>query len=490
MDRISEATYMTVDKSPHYRRILRFFYIQHEHLLEFLVPEMILEALQEDELFFDYDLERLHMDLSQLVKWGNLTAQQETGRVRTIEEFKKRRFRYQITPFTVEFERMLIQFEEKGDYFSGSLEKTQFQRFRHVLEQIQNVGKLSNAECSQLWNDLIMYFKAIKQNTSDYFGYLRSEQTVEQMQSEAFLMYKDRFTQYLSDFIITLQRTSSSIQFLFENLSDEYLQEYLQRVEDHQSKKIIGQSVEGSLDELLMTFANIKRWFIGKEGEISQYDLIQQQTNEAIRRMTRIVQRFGERHQSRRSRQADYMYIANWFLEKDSLEEAHRLSAVLFGMRETRHLHADSIATDQLYADIWTESPAVHERVPLVRDYRERTRASAAIDYTEEKERVRAEHLAQQLHQQQIMHRHLDQDTIHLSELSEVEPFVRKIFLAWVAKAMMQENRTIKTAYGDVIRVEIDETKQIELTSTDGTLRMPDMTIHFIERKERIGTNG
>ncbi|OIN67633.1 TIGR02677 family protein [Exiguobacterium sp. KRL4] len=486
MERISEATYLTVDKSPHYRKILRFFYVQHEHLLEFLVPEMILESLRMDELFFEYDLERLHTDLSQLVKWGNLTAQQETGRVRTIEEFKKRRFRYQITPFTVEFERMLIQFEEKGDYFSGSLEKTQFQRFRHVLEQIQKLENLSNEDCSQLWDDLIMYFKAIKQNTSDYFGYLRSEQTVEQMQSEAFLIYKDRFTQYLSDFIITLQRTSASIQFLFEEISEDYLIKYLQRVEAHQSKKMIGESVEDGSAELLMTFMNVKRWFIGKDGEISQYDLIQQQTNEAIRRMTRIVQRFGERHQSRRSRQADYMYVANWFLSKDTLAEAHQLSAVLFGIRETRHLHADSIATDQLYADLWNEPPAVHERVPLVRDYRERTRANTAIDYTQEKERVRAEHLARQIHQQEVIHRHLDQDTIHLSELDEVEPFVRKIFLTWIAKAMMQENRTIKTAYGDVIRVEIDENKQIDLTSTDGTLRMPDMRIHFVERKERI----
>lgn len=485
MERIAEATYLTVDKSPYYRKILRFFYIQHEHLLEFLVPEMIVEALRADELFYEYDLERLHTDLAQLVKWGNLTAQQETGRVRTIEEFKKRRFRYQITPFTVEFERMLIQFEEKGDYFSGSLEKTQFQRFRHVLEQIQKMEQVSNEDCSQLWDDLIMYFKAIKQNTSDYFGYLRSEQAVEQMQSEAFLMYKDRFTQYLSDFIITLQRTSASIQFLFEDISEDDLRIFLQRVEAHQSKKVIGESSEDGSTELRMTFMNVRRWFIGQEGEISQYDLIQQQTNEAIRRMTRIVQRFGERHQSRRSRQADYMHVAEWFSSKETLEEAHRLSAVVFGIRETRHLYADSIATDQLYADLWNEPPAVHERLPLVRDYRERTRANAAIDYTEEKERVRAEHLARQLHQQQIIHHHLNQDTIQLSELDEVEPFVRKIFLTWIAKAMMQENRTIKTAYGDVIRVEIDETKFVDLTSTDGVLRMPDMKIHFVERKER-----
>lgn len=50
------------------------------------------------------------------------------GNSKTIEEYKKKRFRYQLTPYTIEFERMLIETENKEKSFGGALERTQFSR--------------------------------------------------------------------------------------------------------------------------------------------------------------------------------------------------------------------------------------------------------------------------------------------------------------------------------------------------------------------------
>ena len=59
-------------------------------------------------LFFAaYTEEQLSQDLAQLESWGNLTAQQEATRARNIAEFKRKKFRYQCTPYTVEIERMV-----------------------------------------------------------------------------------------------------------------------------------------------------------------------------------------------------------------------------------------------------------------------------------------------------------------------------------------------------------------------------------------------
>src|SRR5699024_11974369 len=119
----------------------------------------------------DYTEEQLNLDLDQLVRWNNLVARQETGKARTIEEFKKKRFRYQCTPYTVEFERMLQEMEKGGETFGGSLEKKEFERLYQSLfevERIINSPSLPSAdECAQLWNDVFTYFRSITKNTSE-----------------------------------------------------------------------------------------------------------------------------------------------------------------------------------------------------------------------------------------------------------------------------------------------------------------------------------
>ncbi len=132
---------------------------------EFLFPEEILAFLRNDYAFHSYEMDELHQDLDALVRWGNLIARQELGKSKTIEEFKKKRFRYQCTPYTVEFERMLIQLEDVGESFGGSLEKKQFERLYQVLLRVEGIVNRtsveSDEECAQIRNDVLTYFRQI-----------------------------------------------------------------------------------------------------------------------------------------------------------------------------------------------------------------------------------------------------------------------------------------------------------------------------------------
>src|SRR5690625_2629761 len=96
--KVTEASYLTVDKAWSYRAILRYFYVQHERMREFLFPEEVLDHLHTLPEFADYTEEQLHQDLAQLEAWNNLIAHQELSKAKSIEEFKKKRFRYQCTP--------------------------------------------------------------------------------------------------------------------------------------------------------------------------------------------------------------------------------------------------------------------------------------------------------------------------------------------------------------------------------------------------------
>lgn len=486
--RVTEATYLATEKSDKYRAILRFFYIQHERLREFLFPEEVHSHLQQSPHFANYSLEELHGDLASLVNWGNLRAQQESGNVRTIEEFKKKKFRYQITPYTVEFERMLIQFEHQADHFGGSLEKTQFERMYQTLQHIHDASDESPEVCAQHWDDLITYFRKITQNTSDYFAYLRSEDASEQMRSEAFFLYKDQFTRYLREFIINLQRTSAAIQDLLVTLSRDHMRVIFQKVAQHEEQVFrferLGEEVD-YMAELEATWVNIKAWFLGDETGQSQYENVLEQTNEAIRRMTRVIQRLGERSMLHKSRKDDYLHLAQWFMRLPSIEEAHKLSSVVFGLSHTKRLYSDHFATDDIYTEIWDEEPMAHERVPRIRAYREKTRANAAEDHRMKKEQAKQAYLQLRQYEQKVIEQYLIDRQINLENLPVVEPFVRKMFLSWIGKAMARKDRMIKTEFGDEVKVVLDRNRTITLRAQDGHLNMPAVTFQFMGKEEK-----
>lgn len=486
--RVREATYLTAEKAWSYRAILRYFYIQHERMRDFLFPEEIYEYLTQNNEFEDYTIDALHIDLDALVKWGNLIARQELGKSRTVEEFKKKRFRYQCTPYTVEFERMLLELEGIGETFGGSLERTQFERLYQSLSKIEQIvkGKTDEGdeECSQIWEDTVSYFRQITQNTSDYIAYINSEEVENQMQTEAFLVYKDQFTTYLRDFIIALQATALQIQDLLLLLPGKELRVFFDKVINHSEQVFRFENEKsdnpyGDYDE---KWLSIKAWFLGNEHGESEYEMLQQRTTESIRRITRVVQRLGERHQHFRSRKRDYLHLAKWFDSLDTMEEAHELSSVAFGVFHTRHFHIDSIPTDDIYTDVWDEKPMDHETKPIVRNYREKTRPGAVTSNQNKKEEMKRIHLKQKQHEQKLIEQYIQENEIRIEDLPVVETHVRKLLLSWIGRAMASKDATIKTESGKKVRVILSHERAV-LKAEDGILEMPKATIKFLDEE-------
>lgn len=481
--KIKEATYLTAEKAWSYRPILRYFYIQHERMREFLYPEEIYEHLQQFVEFQEYTMDMLHQDLDSLTKWGNIIATQEHRKARTIEEYKKKNFRYQCTPYTVEFERMMIQLEQLGDSFGGSLEKTRFERLYQVLEKIEQASGQSNEECAQLWNDVMVYFREITQNTSDYMAYIHSEKVIEKMKTEAFLVYKDRFTTYLRDFIIALQRTAMQIQDVLTELTTKRIAPFLQQVMNHQQQA--GRLEEDQKDvstDLMEKWQNLRGWFLGTTHGESEFERLQERTNEAIRRITRMVQRMSERHQQFRSRRRDYEHLATWFDGIETIEEAHRLSSVIFGVFHTRHLYGEQVPTDDMYVDIWDEAPMQHVTQPRTKQYKESTKAGAIIDRSVQIAEMRQLHLRQLEKERESIERYIKEGVISIKTLPVIEPHVRKLLLSWLGKAMVREDRIVKTEYGGRVRVMVEE-ERVVLRATDGSLEMPNVEYQFIDEE-------
>ena len=417
MKKIIEASYLTADSAAYYRTILRYFYHQHERMRDFIAPEEIFEHMRSIPAFADYQEEILHQQLAQLVKWNNLMARQDMTNAKTIEEYKKKRFRYQCTPYTVEIERMLVQLEKIGDTFQGSLERSQFERLFQALTTLQSeLGDdlLKPAEeYMRLWEDVFRYFQTIRTSTADYIAYINSEQTDQRMQTEAFLVYKNQFTTYLRDFIVSLQKTSLQIQQPLKELSLERLQAFFQKLIEHRQAVPRLEDVSSSTDEWLTEYqeywSSLSQWFLGSAVQQSELDTLQWQTNEMIRRMTRYVQRIGERQQHFRSRKKDYLHLANWFTECLDIDEAHKLSSVVFGSMTIQHLQLEEATTENLHVDPWDEAPAELTIKPRTVRYREKTKPGSFASNEKRKKEQREQYLLEREQEKKLIEKYMSQ---------------------------------------------------------------------------------
>ena len=473
---IIEASYLTAANAWRYRGILRFFYIQHESMRHQLYPAEILEHLRQSLYFADYSEEQLHQDLNQLVDWKNIIARQETSRVGSIEEFKKKRYRYQVSAYTIEIERMVKNLERLGSSFGGSLEKTLFDRLITALTRFAQSPDASGEELNALWEDIFEAFRKLTENATDYLAHLQSEKVEELMKTEAFLVYKDSLSDYLRNFVTAMQRVSMRIEATLVGFDQEYIESTCHQLADHQLSIPRFDDVpsrESLIERFSLQWKNLKSWFIGDPQHPSDIQELRRETHEAIRRITRFAQRLGERHHNHKSRRRDYLHLAQRFSQCGNIRDAHILSACVFGLANTRHFYAPSKDTEDIYAEVWDRPPLELTHAPRIRNYRAKTRPNAIIDRSEEREAMLAEYLQAIEEEARMLDSFISEDKIELSKLGTIEPHVRRTFLIWISRALANEQRIVKTESGRRFKLLVGK-REITLRCTDGILQMPD----------------
>jgi uncharacterized protein (TIGR02677 family) len=296
--------------------------------------------------------------------------------------------------------------------------------------------------------------------------------------------YKNQFTTYLRDFIVSLQKTSFQISDVLERMDERVVAPFFDKLADHRRQiprleEISGETVMEWYQEFHDFWRVMRSWFIGSDSQSSELEMLQLQTNEMIRRLTRYVQRMSERHHSHQSRKKDYLHLAGLFSGSRSMEDAHQLSAVVFGAMTIRHLKIEEDTTENIHSDIWEEEPIILPVKPRIRSYKDKTKPGAMVSNEEKKRALMREHLAEKEKERTIIETLFKDEKMTISELGVVEPFVRKVILSWIGKAMAGKKQTIKTDYGFKVRVQVHRDQMTILHAEDGVLKMPDVTLEM-----------
>lgn len=480
---VMEAKYLNVENTGRYRSIIRLFYFNYEKLKYWMYQEEVYEELTEDPYFAAYTMEQCQQDLAALKEWGNLATIQDTRRVTSIEEFKNKKFRYQLTEAAVEIERMVIRLENlliEG----SSLEPTLLERLRISLAKMEDMAEENTEKIYGWWNDLNNDFIRLNQNYQDYMRELNSVKAEEMMKTREFLIFKDRLIEYLRSFVKSLQLNVNAIEQSLKKIRPETVKHILEqvtayemsipRIDMERDEQQIYERMEGRLQ-------NIQNWFVGANGTDSEAAKVFDTTNEIIRKITRYATRLSEQVNSGANRREEYRKLAEMFARCKDIEEAHKLSSVVFGIEKPIHFKGDFVReTESINGGVYDEKPQEITVTPRIRNYREKVKRSRVIDRTAEKEAVRRAMVERLARERVLLESYIKDGRLDFSKLPVITPQVRDVFLDWLSKGLENRSWRAKTEEGKLYRIKLEQPeKTCILDCTDGTFRMPAYSIVF-----------
>lgn len=483
---IIETKYLSTENAWRYRSIMRLFYIHSQRFTHWLSKDDVFEELIRGEAFVDYTLDLCRQDLDALVVWGNLSAVQDTAKASTYQQFMNKQFRYQMTEYAIEIERLTVRLENLI-FEHGSLEPTLLERIKNQIMSIQRMAGEDDQSIGGWWSGLASDFQRLNQNYQDYIRDWNSVKAEEMMKSRGFLLQKEKLVDYLRHFIKELQAHSYEIEGLLRQITPEEKSAIFRKITDYE-KGIPRIDMEPVRDESILEnirgkYESMEAFFCSGQGRISEVERILEITNEIIRKITRYAVNILDAASQYTNRKDEYRRVMELFSACTSYDEYHRMAGQVFGVSRFRHFQGNlERETESIFSSIWEEAPHLVITEPRVRTYREKLLKTAIRDDAEEKKAMRERILREKEVERRIVEQVIRNNRIRFGELGEVAPFVRKVLLRWLMKALITPEAAVTTEYGRKYRLSNPkEVSRCTLASEDGNFEMPAFVLEFEE---------
>lgn len=482
---ISEVSYLRAENVERYRVMIRYFYEEYEKIHYWLYKEELYEMMIQTGLFSDYTLELCQADLDALTNWKNLTAMQDSSRVTSPKDFINRKYRYQLSDYTIEIERMTIRLETL-EIEGASLEPTLLERIHTMILKIPSMLEKTDQEVSAWWNDLNNDFIRLNRNYQDYIRTLNNAKAEEMMKTEQFLVFKEKIIQYLRSFVKGLQEEALGLEEFIKEIDDAAIETLIQKVIAYElsipridrvlNKDDLYENCNGRWHSLYS-------WFVGGEQE-SEVNRMSDITLEIIRKITRYAQQIGELHNQGANRKEEYRHIASLFGQCANIQEAHKMSAMVFGAETCFHFkNLSDRDTDSIDSGIYEEAPTFYGLEPRSKIVRIKSNRKPAPDYSLEKMMQEQEIKAKQEKDQALLNSYIKDGRIDFASITYLDAYSRKKLLNWLSKGLSASNHRSKTEWGSAYIVDDSNKNLCKINCEDGTFYMPSFCIYF-EKEE------
>lgn len=339
--RLTLFSYTVEPLAPVYRAILRHFLEAKTRYQIQLRPEEIASELRRS--FRELPAGDVDRALDRLVEWGNLRRSHDTGRVATLEDFRRRHFLYQLTPAGEVAERAVGEVVEALER-SGSLQRVMLgsilRNLDAILQELESGEPRPDRLFEHLFN-LTEQFKALTENASTFLARLHEAIDQGEVHAEAFIVYKQAVLEYLEQFLGELSETAPRITQTIRAVEARGID----RLAALAARADAAPSPLGLRDpagELRRKWRGIAAWFVGDGRDPATLELLRKAARGAINRILLVLERLHEKRFHRFSRTTDLLRLAGWFDrladEENGEEKAHRLFQAIFGLFGARHL--------------------------------------------------------------------------------------------------------------------------------------------------------
>ena len=306
------------------------------------------------------------------------------------------------------------------------------------------------------------------------------------MKSVEFVIHKDKFIKYLNEFVQALQQHARRMEQLLMKVipvvESRVLEKVVQSELDipHAFLEIHGNAEPSIRENVSGKWNSLKNWFIDTPDHNCECKKVLQITNDVIRSIIQNAALIVQIQNWGISRKDDYVKFLELFLKCENLDEAHKLSAHVFGVQKIQHFKTNEPREeDTISSSVYEEEPADFLLKPHTRSYREKKDRRGFADKSLEKYMQRESYLQHARKQKEIVMRYIKENRITFSEINgKVPEDVRIIFLQWIAQANMNSRRLGRTEYGQEYQLIRGEGTCV-LDCEDGALTMPAYILEF-----------
>lgn len=472
---ISETKYLNAENSYRYRPIMRCFYNHYERLEYWLYKEDIYDELKNNTIFNGYTLEECERDLETLVSWFSLSKMQDTKNATSIEEFKNKKFRYQLTEYATEIERLTIALEEM-EIKTSSLEPKLFDRIRISLSNFENINKLTEEEVNELWNNLNDDFTKLNQNYQDFLKKFNEPKSEELLQSHLFLQFKNEIIKYLREFVKGYQRNVYYIKDIISKVTNDDIELFLNKLNSHYKKTpIIGKNFdfnhfkEVNYDKITSIF----KWFSQSSSSQSEGEKLMSTTDNIIVKITKYASSLIELHGNMTNRREEYKYLCKLFDKINDIEEANKYSSVIFGIENVKHFVGNSTLNTDAIINSYDIPPIEIVLSSRTKTRKEKLQITPIIDKSFEKQKQLEEYRIAQEENKRILKNLIKDKKITLN--SEIE--LSKLERRYIQKLLASSNNK-ETEFGLTYNI-IKKGGKCKIKSEDGIFYMDAIEIEF-----------
>ena len=486
---LQETSYLTAGNVTQYRRIMRMFYNEYEKMHFQLYKEDVFELLKAYSEFEDYTMDQLKNDLNSLVEWKNLTPIQDPKRVYTIADYKNKQFRYSMSEYAVEIERLTVKLESLF-METGGISSNLFARINEALDAAEEIKKRPLKNVNEWWRNLQEDFKRLNQNHQDYLREFYSGRADKVLKSVDFILHKDLFITYLKDFIQELQMNSTKIESTLKRVSalveDEVLDLVIKsELEIPHPNSEHKEALESNINENVRgKWKALKNWFVSYGSRPSESSQVMEITNEIIRKIIQNAALIVQLQNWGISRKDDYQKFITLFLNCENTDEAHKLAAHVFGIQNVQHFKVNGErSTDSINSSTYDEEPIEYVLKPHNRTYRPRIDKEGFENKSMEKLAQRTMYLQQVEEDKRMVMKYIKDNRLEIAAIEDcISEVTRITLLRWISAANTTSTKKGHTEYGQEYTI-VKGNELCTLKCEDGDLVMPAYVFEFKENK-------